>query len=116
MADADEDNSDSTSQNPDLTDLTDETQDFRFLSTLSQSLPPADSFSLTTTPNAHPTIPRRGEKDFEPHGTTHQAHTLASSRHAMHTALSHPRYHVPKSHIIGHFDPESGMTVVERAR
>jgi len=101
MADADEDTPQAPSQPSIETDLTDETQDFRFLTHLSHE---------------HPTIPRRGEKDFEPHGTTHQASTLAASRHAMHTALSHTRLHVPKAHIIGHFDPETGMTVVERAR
>lgn len=66
-------------------DPSDETQDFRFLA------------SLTSKSGA--TIPKRGEKDFEPHGTRHQDGVLAASRQAMHEALDHTRFHTPKNHI-----------------
>ena len=51
----------------------------------------------------NPSIPKRGIKDFEPHGTAHQASLLAASRHAMHTVLSSTRIHLPKSHLIGYW-------------
>lgn len=41
------------------------------------------------------TLPRRGEKDFEPHGTNAQIATLTASRAAMHAALSRSRMHPP---------------------
>jgi tRNA-splicing endonuclease subunit Sen54 len=47
----------------------------------------------------HPTIPRRGEKDFEPDGTNHQDRVLADSRQAMYNALSLERIQPPKSHV-----------------
>lgn len=62
-------------------DPSDEFQDFRFLAALSKS---------------HQ-IPKRGEKDFEPHGTKHQDAVLEASRQAMHEALDYTRIHVPKS-------------------
>ncbi|KAI9744904.1 MAG: tRNA-splicing endonuclease subunit sen54 [Claussenomyces sp. TS43310] len=65
-------------------DPSDETQDFRFLSAL-------------TAGGAGAKIPKRGEKDFEPHGTRHQDEVLEASRQAMHAALSHARVHAPKS-------------------
>jgi tRNA-splicing endonuclease subunit Sen54 len=85
-------------------DLSDETQDFRFLSHLA-------SYDSTST-----TLPRRGEKDFEPNPTLTQAHALESARQAMHSALSYPRLHLPKNHVIGTFDPESGKTVVRKPK
>ncbi|KAI9843531.1 MAG: tRNA-splicing endonuclease subunit sen54 [Sclerophora amabilis] len=91
MADADEDDLLGLSHNTGEIDLTDETQDFQFLPNLTQT--------------DHPTIPRRGEKDFEPHGTTHQSSLLAASRLAMHDALSSTRIHNPKNHILGHWYP-----------
>ena len=50
--------------------------------------------SDATTPDP-PTLPRRGEKDFEPHGTHAQVATLTASRAAMHAALSRQRTHPP---------------------
>lgn len=90
-------------------DLSDETQDFRFLTHLTH--PPS-----STSASTPPTLPRRGEKDFEPHGTAHQDRVLAASREAMHTALSYPRLHAGKSHVVGELDAASGMTVVARAK
>lgn len=59
--------------------------DFRFLS-LSSS----------------PSLPRRGEKDFEHHGTAAQLSTLEASRAAMHEALSVGRSHGSKAALVGH--------------
>jgi tRNA-splicing endonuclease subunit Sen54 len=65
-------------------DPSDELQDFRFLA------------ALTAGSDGHK-IPKRGEKDFEPHGTKHQDAVLAASRQAMHDALNYTRVHAPKS-------------------
>ncbi|KAI9821924.1 MAG: tRNA-splicing endonuclease subunit sen54 [Pycnora praestabilis] len=100
MADAEEDAYHPSAQNVGETDPSDETQDFRFLNIISD------------TTNA-PTIPKRGEKDFEPHGTAHQEQILTASRQAMHDALSHPRIHTPKSHIVGHYQPDTHQTRID---
>ncbi|KAL9613889.1 MAG: hypothetical protein Q9167_001566, partial [Letrouitia subvulpina] len=60
--------------------------DFRFLSFSSSS----------------PSLPRRGEKDFEHHGTASQLSTLEVSRAAMHEALSVGRSHGAKAALVGH--------------
>ncbi|QIW99668.1 hypothetical protein AMS68_005186 [Peltaster fructicola] len=75
-------------------DLSDETQDFRFLAAIG-----ADGGK----------IPKRGEKDFEPHATALQSNTLAASRLAMHNALSVERYHNFKGHTIAIYHPETNM-------
>lgn len=54
-------------------------------------------------------IPKRGEKDFEPHATALQSNTLAASRQAMHNVLSYERVHQPKGHTIGTYHPETNM-------
>jgi tRNA-splicing endonuclease subunit Sen54 len=66
-------------------DPSDELQDFRFLT------------SLVSGSNQGHKIPKRGEKDFEPHGTKHQESVLEASRMAMHEALDYMRVHPPKS-------------------
>ncbi|EEP79796.1 predicted protein [Uncinocarpus reesii 1704] len=111
MADADEDgmlrpsSTAITSTGVDQ-DISDEAQDFRFLNNL----------SLLSDPTLQ-TLPHRGEKDFEPNPTLHQADTLAASRNAMHNALMYPRLHNPKNRIVGIFcpdgilEPESSRTV-----
>jgi len=63
---------------PDV-DLSDEIQDFRFLSHLSHAS------------KSESKIPKRGEKDFEPHSTSLQINVLSASREAMHAAVSFPR-------------------------
>ncbi|KAL3479315.1 tRNA splicing endonuclease subunit [Aspergillus californicus] len=75
-------------------DLSDETQDFRMLNNLSFL---ADTAELS--------LPKRGEKDFEPNPTLFQADILSASRQAMHNALSYPRVHNPKSRVIGIYAP-----------
>ncbi|KAF4630512.1 hypothetical protein G7Y89_g7625 [Cudoniella acicularis] len=67
-------------------DPSDETQDFRLLAAL-------------TLKSGQ--LPKRGEKDFEPHGTKHQDGVLEASRQAMHDALAYTRAHIPKNHIRG---------------
>jgi tRNA-splicing endonuclease subunit Sen54 len=57
------------------------------------------------TENAPATLPRRGEKDFEPNPTVHQSDVLASSREAMHNAIAHTRLHPRKTQIIGVYAP-----------
>lgn len=102
MADADEDillprqpsNSPSSSQphqQPD-TDLTDEAQDFRFLNSIGQQ--------------PDPSIPKRGEKDFEPLLLRSQVQALDASRQAMHNALSYPRLHSSKAPVVGWYLPK----------
>lgn len=86
-------------------DPDEETPDFRFLSL---SLPRPSSPSITSTP----TLPRRGSKDFEHDGTASQMSVLESSRSAMHNALSHPRFHTLKGHLIGIYHPQTGLTTV----
>ncbi|TKA82381.1 hypothetical protein B0A55_01426 [Friedmanniomyces simplex] len=75
-------------------DLSEEFQDFRFLG--------------TATGN-DVKIPKRGEKDFEPHATALQSNTLATSRQAMHNALSFQRVHAPKGVALATFHPDSNM-------
>lgn len=55
------------------------------------------------------TIPKRGEKDFEPHATALQSNTLAASRRAMHNALSYQRIHNPNGYTYATYHPESNM-------
>ncbi|PYI11506.1 tRNA splicing endonuclease subunit [Aspergillus sclerotiicarbonarius CBS 121057] len=76
------------------TDLSDETQDFRMLNSIS-----------FLTDGSQQTLPKRGEKDFEPNPTLFQADVLSASRQAMHNALSYPRLHHPKTQVIGIFAP-----------
>lgn len=64
----------------------------------------------------HPALPRRGEKDFESHGTTSQQDALSKSRAAMHDALSYPRVHAPKYHITATYNPHRGRTTVENPK
>ncbi|KAM3066128.1 tRNA-splicing endonuclease subunit sen54 [Clarireedia jacksonii] len=96
MADIDEDapiNSLHSQSNED-NEGDDETQDFRLLASLS---------SKTGQ------LPKRGEKDFEPHGTKQQDGILAASRQAMHDALDYTRIHHPKSYVRGFYLGEGGL-------
>jgi tRNA-splicing endonuclease subunit Sen54 len=63
----------------------------------------ADYTLLTTV------LPRRGVKDFEPTTLSSQRSTLEASRDAMHTALSYPRLHLGKSHVVGVYMPNPQM-------
>ncbi|KAF7923953.1 hypothetical protein BELL_0195g00020 [Botrytis elliptica] len=77
----------------------DETQDFRLLASLS---------SKTGS------LPKRGEKDFEPHGTQQQDGVLAASRQAMHDALDYTRFHLPKAHVRAFYYGEGVGKELER--
>ncbi|OQE22725.1 hypothetical protein PENFLA_c012G00675 [Penicillium flavigenum] len=96
MADADEDviHAPANASTQAEVDLSDETQDFRFLNHL--------NFFADSSPG----IPRRGEKDFEPNPTELQADVLAASRGAMHNALSYPRLHGAKTRVIAFYAPD----------
>ncbi|KAL3455443.1 hypothetical protein BJX64DRAFT_282065 [Aspergillus heterothallicus] len=96
MADLDEAaiNNPSTDAGHIEVDLSDETQDFRMLNSLSFL---ADTNDLS--------LPKRGEKDFEPNPTLFQADILSASRQAMHNALSYPRLHNPKNKVTGVYAP-----------
>ncbi|KAJ6024111.1 hypothetical protein N7540_004908 [Penicillium herquei] len=97
MADADEDviRAPGVEASQIETDLSDETQDFRLLSHL--------NFLTDTTSTS---LPKRGEKDFEPNPTEFQADVLSASRQAMHNALAHPRIHNTKNRVIGIYAPD----------
>ncbi|KAK5134086.1 hypothetical protein LTR08_006976 [Meristemomyces frigidus] len=92
MADMDEDTIPRSGPPAEDIDLSEETQDFRFLAAVS---------------NEDAKIPKRGEKDFEPHATALQSNTLAASRLAMHNALSFQRAHQPKGYTTATYHPES---------
>jgi tRNA-splicing endonuclease subunit Sen54 len=95
MADVDEDMSHQGPPTQDR-DLSEETQDFRFLNSIINAPNRAESSS----------IPKRGEKDFEPNATNSQAAALDASRNAMHTALSFPRLHQAKTHLVAQYCPD----------
>ncbi|KAF2842218.1 hypothetical protein M501DRAFT_928062 [Patellaria atrata CBS 101060] len=97
MSDIDEDSILPIVNNTGENELEDETQDFRFLA----------SFSSSSVK-----IPKRGEKDFESHGTLHQTSVLEASRTAMHEVLSQQRIHNPRTHVIGTYVPERNMAYV----
>ncbi|KAI9888822.1 MAG: tRNA-splicing endonuclease subunit sen54 [Vezdaea aestivalis] len=101
MADASEDNLRGHVGPTEDDDISDETQDFRFL---------ADLISTTTTS----AVLKRGEKDFEPNPTEHQATLLAASRHAMHTALSYPRTHNPRNLVEGVWHSDERLCRVDK--
>ncbi|KUJ23186.1 uncharacterized protein LY89DRAFT_635400 [Mollisia scopiformis] len=97
MADVDEDAALRSSQPTanDETELGDEFQDFRFLAAL--------------TAKSGGQLPKRGEKDFEPHGTKHQDGILSASRQAMHDALSYTRVHTSKQYNRAFYYGEEGL-------
>ena len=76
------------------------------------------SWSLTAysslTDASSTTLPRRGEKDFEPNPTEFQADVLSASRQAMHNALAHSRLHRPKTQVIGVYAPDGPASVIHR--
>jgi tRNA-splicing endonuclease subunit Sen54 len=84
MADLDENPLGNPNSHEDNHEADDDNQDFRLLTSL-----------ISKTGYQ---IPKRGEKDFESHGTKHQQDLLTASRQAMHDVLSYTRVHIPKSH------------------
>lgn len=106
MADVDEDVLPVPSSLQQDDDPSEETQDYRFLASLSSSV----------ILDSNQKLPKRGEKDFEANATRLQASTLESSRQAMHDALSQTRFHNPKTHVVAIYDPETGGAWVEKAK
>ncbi|KAF3915221.1 hypothetical protein ABW20_dc0108597 [Dactylellina cionopaga] len=82
-------------------DISDETQDFRFLAALTKK---------------DGTIPKRGEKDFEPDGTNLQSNTLDDSRNAMFQALSVERSHNGKNRVTATWHPSRRLARVHTQR
>ncbi|CAO2650633.1 Nn.00g019250.m01.CDS01 [Neocucurbitaria sp. VM-36] len=104
MADEDEDISHLRAPDAADIDLTEETQDFRFLD------------KLTALDPSERSLPKRGEKDFESHATNLQLETLEASRQAMHGVLSWQRTHTQKNHILAMYEPDSNMAYVEKVK
>ncbi|EPX70441.1 tRNA-splicing endonuclease subunit Sen54 [Schizosaccharomyces octosporus yFS286] len=85
----------------DTVDATEDVQDWRFLSNVKVE-------------QGNYTIPKRGEKDFEPDGTLKQEGVLEVSRKAMYDALSVERLISFKHVIIGVWNCEKKMACVEK--
>lgn len=83
-------------------DLSDETQDFRFLANI--------------TKKGGGSIPKRGEKDFEPDGTNLQSSTLDDSRNAMFQALSVERSHTGKTRATATWHPTRRLAQIHEQR
>ncbi|KAK6345967.1 tRNA-splicing endonuclease subunit sen54 [Orbilia blumenaviensis] len=83
-------------------DLSDETQDFRFLANI--------------TKKGGGSIPKRGEKDFEPDGTNLQSNTLDDSRDAMFQALSVERSHTGKTRATATWHPTRQLAQIHEQR
>ncbi|KAI5279474.1 tRNA-splicing endonuclease subunit sen54, partial [Ascosphaera aggregata] len=130
MADADEDamlragSFARTSTENAENDMSDETQDFRFLSSISACVLVSLEYtrwmyvnnriiSSSSDPNSA-TIPKRGEKDFEPNPTQLQSDILVASRQAMHNALSFTRLHNDKTVVRGIFCPDGVLIPREK--
>ncbi|KAI1471102.1 tRNA-splicing endonuclease subunit sen54 N-term-domain-containing protein [Daldinia caldariorum] len=85
---------------PSLEDaLADEMQDFRLFA------------SLFDKKQAGGKTLRRGEKDFESHGTRAQQGALDASRAAMHDVLSYTRSHKPRDHTRAWYFPDKWADV-----
>lgn len=65
---------------------------------------------------ANGSLPKRGEKDFEPNGTALQSSALADSRNAMYTALQGERGHAGKLHVTAVWHADIGKAKVDVAR
>jgi tRNA-splicing endonuclease subunit Sen54 len=85
--------------------------EFSILTNLQHVDDPSDMYGSGSTEDGGK-FPKRGEKDFEPHRTAHQASVIEASREAMHSAISQPRVHIPKNHVIGIYEPNTGSTVI----
>ncbi|KAI1491941.1 tRNA-splicing endonuclease subunit sen54 N-term-domain-containing protein [Biscogniauxia mediterranea] len=75
----------------------DKTQDFRLFNS---------SSSTRRHQQASGRAIRRGEKDFEAHGTRAQSGQLEASRAAMREVLGHTRTHRPRDHLRGWYFPD----------
>ncbi|ODQ52195.1 hypothetical protein SAICODRAFT_30933 [Saitoella complicata NRRL Y-17804] len=89
---------------PEDTDLADEIQDWRLLS------------SLTSSKSDPTSLPRRGEKNFEPDGTNRQEKVLNESREAMRSALEVERKFAGKTSCQCTWLEELGLARVDKLR
>lgn len=97
-----------THENAEDQDGDDVVSDFRkFASALPGG---SDAAQKKKTPHVSGKTLRRGEKDFESHGTRLQENTLESSRTAMHDVLSYTRVHAPGNYMVGWYFPEHFAT------
>lgn len=78
-------------------DLSEEQQDWRFLSSSGS-------------------LPKRGEKDFEPNGTALQQDVLRDSRNAMYAALNGERGHAGKLHVTAVWHSDVRKAAVDFAK
>ncbi|KAI1632450.1 tRNA-splicing endonuclease subunit sen54 N-term-domain-containing protein [Biscogniauxia mediterranea] len=88
-------------------DADDKTQDFRLFNSSSSSN------SSTRRQQASGRAIRRGEKDFEAHGTRAQEGQLEASRAAMREVLGHTRTHRPRDHLRGWYFPDRWAAVAD---
>ena len=70
----------------------------------------SDAAQKKKTPHVSGKTLRRGEKDFESHGTRLQENTLESSRTAMHDVLSYTRVHAPGNYMVAWYFPDHFAT------
>ena len=87
--------------------------DYRVLSALSSKHLSAGGMS---TDASAPSIPKRGEKDFEPTGFGGQTKVLEQSRHALFTTISLPRAHSSKTLCTATWDPHFQRAFVHAQR
>ncbi|KAI5864405.1 hypothetical protein GGS23DRAFT_498193 [Durotheca rogersii] len=85
----------------------DGTRDFRMFTSLLQQ---PGSQGRSPTPVSGRTL-RRGEKDFEAHGTRAQEEALEASRQAMHDVLSFTRTHKPRDYTRAWYFPDKWADV-----
>lgn len=85
-------------------DMEDEVQDWKLLGT------------RTTSSSSSSAIPKRGEKEFEPDGTSVQNQSLKESQQAMFDALSNTRGHHVKHKLAGVWVPKLNQCVVLHIR
>ncbi|ODV79225.1 uncharacterized protein CANTADRAFT_90321 [Suhomyces tanzawaensis NRRL Y-17324] len=86
-------------------DIEDEVQDWRNLSK-----------SLGSSTKTQAAIPKRGEKEFEPDGTSVQNRALQESRESMYEALSGLRGHSLKQKLVAVWMSDQGQSIVVHAK
>ena len=100
-------------------DFTDELPDYSLLPVTTYVaclIVSAKKLLSITRSQTHHGIPRRGEKDFEPHGLTTQQHHVTTSLEAMIDTLSGLRTHMPMVHVSAEYDSISGQAIVDVSR
>lgn len=70
-------------------------------------------FHANTVISSSSSLPKRGEKDFQPEGTKLQSQVLEESRAAMYTALQGSRGHSGKQRVTARWYPDLGQARVD---